>query len=156
MVNDGFRSLEPSTDKPIKGFTPPSNWNRQHQDEWVITYTRENAARRFRLHCSLQAATDRLFVHACELADNGEPVSDNIQVMGLQLGNYVNMEGYKTSPWEGTFFFYSFVVQVSLTPPLHHTTEFSHPTTFFRHNQERTDTNRNVYGVCTEPIVAPR
>lgn len=87
--------------QPIKGYTPPTNWNTEHEAEWVIIYCRKGALRKFRLHCSLQSATDRLFVHACELTATHEPVSDNIQVMGLQMGNYVSVDAYNTGAWEG-------------------------------------------------------
>jgi hypothetical protein len=101
MVNDGFVSHDTKNDKPLKGLAPPTSWNRQHEHEWIITYTRKGALNRFRLHCSLQAATDRLFVHASELTLDGEPMADNIQVMGLQMGNYVDLEACKESTWEG-------------------------------------------------------
>ena len=42
---------------------------------------RLGAARRFRLQLALQAATRRMFIHACELDGKGEPLQDNIQVM---------------------------------------------------------------------------
>ena len=82
---------------------PPSNWNK-HEDEWVVEYghgVEINGALAktvFRLHCSLQRRSGRLFVHAEEIGDNvysgrgndsrQDAGTGNIQVLGLQLANY--------------------------------------------------------------------
>jgi hypothetical protein len=39
--------------------------------------------------CALQAHTRRMFIHASEVDDEGQPHADNIRIMGLQLDNYV-------------------------------------------------------------------
>lgn len=108
MVDYGFTPLDmDDTKKPLveNSFKPPSGWN-SLQDEWIITYLRESSPSRFRLHCAVQASTGRLFVHASEsdLSVDG-PVTmkaSNIQVLGLQLENYVfDLAGVDTpSSWE--------------------------------------------------------
>lgn len=85
---------------------PPANWNK-HQDEWVVEYRHEKdgVSTRFRLHCSLQQRSGRLFVHAEELtAEKTEDVhvsEKNIQVLGLQLSNYTKIvpEDVKGDAW---------------------------------------------------------
>lgn len=44
-----------------------------------------------------------MFIHASEIDSRGEPVKDNIQIMGLQLPNYVPVgdQCATSSSWEG-------------------------------------------------------
>lgn len=90
-------------------YTPPKDWN-VFEDEWVVIYARAGSPSVFRLHCALQAATGRLFVHASELEENGVPKPSNIQVLGLQLLNYVNTDREDSSSWEGVCTFFSLLM----------------------------------------------
>lgn len=69
----------------------------------LVRCRRPGAALTFRLQCAFQAATKRVFIHASEMDSRGEPVKDNIQIMGLQLPNYVPAGDQCTnsSAWEG-------------------------------------------------------
>ncbi|PRW58833.1 hydrolase [Chlorella sorokiniana] len=87
MVREGFRTLD-AAGRPLRGSSPPAAWNAADL-VWSFSYTRPGAVRQFRLQCALQAATRRMFVHACEVDGAGEPLQDNIQIMGVQLDNYV-------------------------------------------------------------------
>lgn len=106
MVENGFvalpsfdRDLDPSKEaltrtallassKRFTTYSLPKDWNAL-EDEWVIVYARESSPSWFRLHCALQRATGRLFVHACETETlQSAPKPSNIQVLGLQLANY--------------------------------------------------------------------
>ena len=66
---------------------------------------RPGAALTFRLQCAFQAATKRVFIHASEIDSRGEPVKDNMQIMGLQLPNYVpagdQCATSSSSSWDG-------------------------------------------------------
>jgi hypothetical protein len=69
---------------------PPAKWN-AHEDEWIVEYRHEKdgVTATFRLHCSLQRRSGRLFVHAEEIEEtSGEK---NIQVLGLQMTNYTKV-----------------------------------------------------------------
>lgn len=80
MIYEGYEALD-AEGQTVKGYQPPRDIWREHPNEWVIEYTREGSSRCFRLHCSLQPATGRMFVHASELKEvKGEPLRDNIQV----------------------------------------------------------------------------
>lgn len=89
MVDQGFTPLELENKASL--YTPPNGWN-SLQDEWIVTYTRTYSPNNFRLHCAMQAMTGRLFVHASEqeVSTDGSVSmkASNIQVLGLQLGNY--------------------------------------------------------------------
>ena len=79
---------------------PPAKWN-AHEDEWIVEYRHEKdgATATFRLHCSLQRRSGRLFVHAEEIEEaSGEK---NIQVLGLQMTNYTKVvpEDTKGGAW---------------------------------------------------------
>jgi hypothetical protein len=106
MVENGFvplpsfdRDLDPSQEahtrttllassKRSTTYSLPKDWN-DLEDEWVIVYARKSSPSWFRLHCALQRATGRLFVHACETETlQSAPKPSNIQVLGLQLANY--------------------------------------------------------------------
>lgn len=78
MVREGFHPLDASG-RPLRGASPPAAWNAAEL-VWGFSYTRAGALRQFRLQCALQAATRRMFVHACEVDAAGEPLQDNIQV----------------------------------------------------------------------------
>ena len=90
MVEQGFTPLE-LENQASSSYTPPTGWN-SLQDEWIVTYTRTYSPNKFRLHCAMQATTGRLFVHASEqeVSTDGSVSmkASNIQVLGLQLGNY--------------------------------------------------------------------
>lgn len=58
-------------------------------------------ANRFRLHCSLLAATGRMFVHASEELRDGTPVAHNIQILGLQLQKYTVAGPTANQSWRG-------------------------------------------------------
>jgi hypothetical protein len=92
--------LEEGSAKKTPVYTPPKDWS-VFEDEWVVSYARAGSPSVFRLHCALQAATGRLFVHASELDENGVPKPSNIQVLGLQLLNYVDTDREDKSSWEG-------------------------------------------------------
>lgn len=101
-MNDGYRPVDRKGDDlpTTSAFIPPRDW-RQLENEWIICYSRPGAFNTFRLHCSLQAATGRMFVHASETGPEGEPLRDNIQVLGLQLTNYADGDRCKSDTWEG-------------------------------------------------------
>lgn len=85
MVHDGYRALDHQTGRALKGATPPPEWN-AGQHAWGFTYSRPGSPSRFRLQVALQAATRRVFVHACELDSKGEPLPSNIQASACQAG----------------------------------------------------------------------
>lgn len=93
MVDHGYTPVDMENFKPLPSpYTPPEGWN-SFQDEWVVIYARKYSPSRFRLHCAIQAHTGRLFVHASEQEVSPDDGStsikpSNIQVLGLQLGNY--------------------------------------------------------------------
>ena len=98
-MEDGFQPIDPQGNPVLPVFSPPRLW-RQLQDEWVLGYRRPGALSPFRLHCSLQAATGRMFIHASETGPDGTPLRDNIQVLGLQLTNYTSAEQSGAEAWE--------------------------------------------------------
>lgn len=81
MTRDGF-TVEGATaglgQKRPSSYTPPADWNGKFQDEWVFTYTKDGKANKFVLHCSLQAASNRMYIHCSELGNLG-----NVHVLGL-------------------------------------------------------------------------
>ena len=81
MVQDGSRPLD-NSGRPLRSASPPAAWNAADL-VWSFSYDRPGALRQFKLQCALQAATRRMFVHACEVDGSGEPLQDNIQV-GVQ------------------------------------------------------------------------
>lgn len=87
MVREGFRALD-AAGRPLRSASPPAAWNTADL-VWGFLYTRPGALRQFRLQCALQAATRRMFVHACEVDDAGEPLQDNIQVGGRGLNMFI-------------------------------------------------------------------
>ncbi|KAI7842411.1 hypothetical protein COHA_004050 [Chlorella ohadii] len=103
MVQDGFRPLD-NSGRPLRSASPPAAWNAADL-VWSFSYDRPGALRQFKLQCALQAATRRMFVHACEVDGSGEPLQDNIQIMGLQLDNYVpagdDLHRRHGGSWEG-------------------------------------------------------
>ncbi|PSC76440.1 thrombospondin type-1 domain-containing 4-like [Micractinium conductrix] len=105
MVRDGYTALD-RNGRRLRGYALPSDWDAV-DFLWAWEYTRPGAARHFRLQCGLQPATRRMFIHASEVAPGGDPVQDNIQVMGVQLDNYVKLprgDGAAAQPpssWEG-------------------------------------------------------
>lgn len=103
MVEEGFQPLS-SNRKPVPlgTYKPPHDWETKFDNEWMFEYCRSGAAYNFRLHCALQSATRRVFIHASELTTGGDPIPDNIQIMGLQLDNYVpDVSKCKGATWEG-------------------------------------------------------
>ena len=140
LVQDGFEPLDAKGRARPGSWAPPADWNGRFEHEWVFSYARTGAARHFRLHCSLQAQTGRMFIHArcghnigatpspraggptfrstgclqpalpsprrhpprSELDSDGMPAKENIQVMGLQLANYVpDLSKCAGASWEG-------------------------------------------------------
>jgi hypothetical protein len=104
--------LEEGSAKKTPVYTPPKDWS-VFEDEWVVSYARAGSPSVFRLHCALQAATGRLFVHASELDENGVPKPSNIQVLGLQLLNYVDTDREDKSSWEGVCSMYIGVLSIT-------------------------------------------
>eukprot|EP00887_Chlorella_sp_A99_P004671 scaffold4.g4671.t1 len=101
MMEAGFVQLD-ARGRPQQSWQPPKDWATRYPDEWVFLYSLPGAALRFRLHCSLQAQTRRMFIHASEIDSQDMPLKDNIQVMGLQLDNYVpDPARLRTRSWEG-------------------------------------------------------
>jgi hypothetical protein len=101
MISDGFVPLD-QNGRPVPGLHLPRNptW-RSLANEWIVEYSRPDALRTFRLHCSLQPATGRMFVHASEtMGRGGEPLRSNIQVLGLQLQNYTDGRKCEQESWE--------------------------------------------------------
>ncbi|GLC40295.1 hypothetical protein PLESTB_001806400 [Pleodorina starrii] len=88
MVEAGFvlapEGGQGGSSDPEARFVPQKDWNGMFLDQWVFTYTKPGKARKFTMHCSLQARTKRMFVHSCE-----ENNYANVCVLGLQLDNYV-------------------------------------------------------------------
>lgn len=81
-------------------FAPPPSWAAASSTLWTFDFIKGGAL--FRLSCSLQASTNRMFIHAAEINTNGELVESNIQVLGLQLENYVVPSRLsETNTWEG-------------------------------------------------------
>lgn len=96
MVDYGYITLDMESHEPLHSpYTPPNGWN-SFQDEWIVMYGMKYSPNRFRLHCAIQAHTGRLFVHASEqeVSPDGSTSikSSNIQVLGLQLGNYSSFQ----------------------------------------------------------------
>ncbi|KAI3438429.1 hypothetical protein D9Q98_000860 [Chlorella vulgaris] len=109
MLRDGFEAREVvhggAAGRLLKaGSIVPADWN-QLEHVWVFEYSRPGADNKFRLACSLQSTTRRMFIHAAEVdqGSEGEPLQDNICVMGLQLDNYVPAGDRcsKSTSWEG-------------------------------------------------------
>lgn len=79
-MRDGYSPVDRHGNE-VNGFKPPIDSWREHPNEWVVEYVRSDALRNFRLHCSLQPGTGRMFVHASELKERqGDPLRENIQV----------------------------------------------------------------------------
>ena len=78
-------------------------WATSTQPLSALRCRRPGAALTFRLQCAFQAPTKRVFIHASEIDSQGEPVKDNIQIMGLQLPNYVPAgdQCANSSGWDG-------------------------------------------------------
>ncbi|KAL6770296.1 hypothetical protein ACKKBG_A34405 [Auxenochlorella protothecoides x Auxenochlorella symbiontica] len=83
-----FRVLDNAGKRQRNPWLPPPEWESRLPTEWVFQYTRDDMANGFRLHCSLHAATGRMFAHASEVLRDGSLVAHNIQVLGLQLQKY--------------------------------------------------------------------
>jgi hypothetical protein len=67
----------------------------------------------FTLHCSLQAATGKMFVHARE-KDN----PSNMRYMGLLVGKYVpDLEAAKLDTWTGGFLVLKFIFFARISAP---------------------------------------
>lgn len=98
-MDAGFSTID-ENNKPIKGFTPPGLW-RQYPNEWLFAYTRPGSGSTFLLRCSLQDATGKMFIHASELDTEYAPKKDNIQLLGLLLPNYIDVEQCSGMSWEG-------------------------------------------------------
>ncbi|KAK9917606.1 hypothetical protein WJX75_006379 [Coccomyxa subellipsoidea] len=98
MVDHGFRV---DADRTFGGgaspFCPAADWHGKFTNEWVFDYRRPGYASAFALHCSLQAASGKMFVHARE-ADS----PTNMRYMGLLVDKYVPDPGMaKGSSWAG-------------------------------------------------------
>jgi hypothetical protein len=103
LVEAGFESHGKRIGKSPDYYPPPQDW-RQLENEWIISYTRCGAKNTFRLHCSLQTTTARLFIHASECIE-GVPRRENIQVLGLQLSNYTDAQRCESASWQGSYSF---------------------------------------------------
>lgn len=114
MVRDGWTALDRSG-RPLRGYALPADWNAVAH-LWAWDYTRPGAAQNFRLQCGMQPQTRRLFVHASEVAPGGEPMPDNIQVMGIQVGNYVKLQQADStadgSGWQGVILSQGTLIQM--------------------------------------------
>ncbi|KAF5827100.1 hypothetical protein DUNSADRAFT_1320 [Dunaliella salina] len=75
---------------------PPLDWQAAGPNEWNFVYSMGGKCHNFKLVVALHEKTGRTFVHASE---DGNP--NNIQVLGLQLENYVNPDSntLKTQDW---------------------------------------------------------
>ncbi|GFR44513.1 hypothetical protein Agub_g5779, partial [Astrephomene gubernaculifera] len=82
---------------PEARYMPHRNWNGDYLDQWVFEYTKPGKARKFTLHCSLQARSKRMYIHASEENNQG-----NTCVLGLQLDNYVpDTAPLRSNRWTG-------------------------------------------------------
>lgn len=97
MIRDGYTVVDSGQRVRHSVYMPPSDWNGRFKDEWVFKYTKDGKANKFTLHCSLQSQSKRMFVHASE-----EHNINNIQILGLQLENYVpDTSKLKSNQWSG-------------------------------------------------------
>ncbi|CAL5229178.1 g12453 [Coccomyxa viridis] len=77
---------------------PATDWNGKFENEWVLEYTRKGFLSVFTIHCSLQAASGRMFLHARE-QDN----PSNMRYMGLTVSKYIpDVKQAQSESWEGT------------------------------------------------------
>ncbi|KAK9837247.1 hypothetical protein WJX81_001383 [Elliptochloris bilobata] len=84
-----------------QGFTPArrrlaEDWNKRFTDEWVFEYRRAGCKNTFVLHCSLQAASGKMFVN---LREDGN--SSNTHCVGLLLSRYVKRPALASPDWRG-------------------------------------------------------
>lgn len=100
MVRDGFTVEEAASSsgrRQRSSYAPPAEWNGRFSDEWVFSYTKDGKANKFVLHCSLQSASRRMYVHSSELGN-----LPNVQVLGLLVDNYVpDAKRLKSNEWAG-------------------------------------------------------
>eukprot|EP00200_Dunaliella_tertiolecta_P006625 CAMPEP_0202357062 /NCGR_PEP_ID=MMETSP1126-20121109/11248_1 /ASSEMBLY_ACC=CAM_ASM_000457 /TAXON_ID=3047 /ORGANISM="Dunaliella tertiolecta, Strain CCMP1320" /LENGTH=187 /DNA_ID=CAMNT_0048949885 /DNA_START=40 /DNA_END=600 /DNA_ORIENTATION=- len=100
MVRQGFNVVENPdvTGKRLRrsSYMPPLDWQAAGPNEWNFLYSLGGKCHHFKLVVALHEKTGRTFVHASE---DGNP--NNIQVLGLQLENYVSPDSstLKTQDW---------------------------------------------------------
>lgn len=101
MVREGFSVVDETTTADQRrrqsAYTPPLNWQEHGPNEWGFVYSRSDKVNRFAVIINLHPTGSRIFVHASE-----EHNPHNIQVLGLQLENYVpDASKLKSNSWEG-------------------------------------------------------
>ncbi|GFH09760.1 PI31_Prot_N domain-containing protein, partial [Haematococcus lacustris] len=99
MVREGFTVEEPQfASSRIRRSSPPANWQMYGPMEWNFVYSHSSKLNLFKLIVSLHEKSGRAFVHCSEDLN-----PNNIQILGLQLENYVpeTAAGLKGTDWTG-------------------------------------------------------